>query len=355
MITVRPSDILSLDSSNLPPYERKSIDFCREWVTGKSSFVITTSGSTGAPKTIELKREEMIASANKTIAALDLQEGMMSMVCLDTNFVAGKMMLVRSMVAGMKMIIMEPSSNPLEGFSEEVKINFAAFVPYQLATMLSSPQRSMVNAIDKIIIGGSSIGTELMNDIQNLNAQCYATFGMTETLTHIALQKLNGPDRQDFFEALAGVDISVDDRRCLIIKADYLDKPIVTNDIVELMDAQKFRWLGRWDNVINSGGIKVMPEKIEGAVGHCMLSQQLTNKFFVAGLPHKALGSQVVLVIEGMITSDAEKELMKSLNQSLHKYEIPKEVLYANAFTYTATQKIDRLTSLKNALPRPGL
>ena len=324
--------------------------FCREWQEGKSTFTITTSGSTGTPKTIELRRDQMIASAKKTIKALDLREGMTSLICLDVNFIAGKMMIVRSLVAGMNMIVVEPIANPFSNLPD-AKIDFIALVPYQLSAILSSTLRGKLHDVGKVILGGAPIPFEASWDIEEYNTAIYETFGMTETLSHIALRQLNGHHAKDYFEVLDGIDITVDDRRCLVIKADYLDETVVTNDVVELIGKKQFRWLGRWDNVINTGGVKVMPERIEKEVDMLMLD----NRHFVAGVPHEQLGQQVVLVFEGMLTSDEEKKVMEQLKNKLSKYEIPKQVLYCSEFVSTSTQKVNRKESIKNALPRPSL
>jgi O-succinylbenzoic acid--CoA ligase len=323
--------------------------FCHEWLSGKTTFTITTSGSTGTPKTIELRRGQMIASAKKTINALGLREGMTSLVCLDVNFIAGKMMLVRSMLAGMKMTIVEPVANPLSELPS-LKLDFTALVPYQLGAILSSSARSRLNDVGRIILGGASIGSELLREIKKIDTPVYATFGMTETLSHIALQKLNGRDAQDFFEVLDDIEISVDERQCLVIKADYLDDAVTTNDIVELINKKCFRWLGRWDNVINTGGVKVMPEKVEQAIGDLLAN----NRYFVASLAHEQLGQQVVLVVEGMLSLEEEMKVLNKLKSVLLKYEVPKQVLYCSEFATTQTQKVNRAASLKNALPRPS-
>jgi O-succinylbenzoic acid--CoA ligase len=291
----------------------------------------------------------MIASATKTMAALGLREGMTSLVCLDVNFIAGRMMIVRSLIAGMKMIIVEPTANPLEKI-EPTHIDFAALVPYQLDAMLASSQRSQLNDIDKIILGGAAINYELQQKIQSLKAECYATFGMTETLSHIALQKLNGNHRQDFFEVLDGVKVSVDSRQCLVIDADYLDETVVTNDVVELIDARKFRWLGRFDNVINSGGVKIMPEKVENEI-----AKYLSSRFFVTSMPHELLGQQVVLVIEGSLGEIDETKLSMTLRGILNRFELPRQILYIDKFIETKTQKINQSESILKASPRPRL
>jgi O-succinylbenzoic acid--CoA ligase len=326
--------------------------FRKEWLEGRSVFCIKTSGSTGAPKVIEIRREQMIASAKKTIKALDLQHGMTSLVCLDVNYIAGTMMVVRSMVAGMNMIVVEPKSDPLEDISD-LPIDFAALVPYQLDAILGSAHQ--LRNVKKIILGGAPASPDLLDKIRRIkHTTLYATFGMTETLSHIALQRLNGGDPQDCFHTLDGIDISLDDRGCLVIKADYLDSSVVTNDLVELIDDRSFRWLGRYDNVINSGGVKVIPEKVEQAIGEWLSSNGFDNRFFVTGTPNNQLGTQVVLVVEGWIFKETEDKLLTGLKEVLSKYEVPKKVVYTNAFAHTPTGKINRKVSLENALPSPG-
>lgn len=321
--------------------------FCKEWLQGKSSFTFRTSGSTGAPKIIELHRDQMIASATKTIKALDLREGMTSLVCLDVNFIAGSMMLVRSMVANMNMIVVEPKSNPFDGISSE--IDFAAMVPYQVENTADGSFHG------KIIVGGASISPELLEKIKRIrHATFYATFGMTETVSHIALQQLNGDNPQDHFHTLQGIEISTDDRQCLIIKADHLNDVVVTNDIVDIISPNEFKWIGRYDNVINSGGVKITPEKVEEIIEGWFKENGFDNRFFVTGIDHEKLGAQVVLVVERKLPEIEEGKLLASLRDRLNKYEVPKQVLYAEKFITGPTQKINRKQSIENALPRPS-
>ncbi len=327
--------------------QEKADLFCKDWLQGKSTFSITTSGSTGIPKTIELSRGQLTRSAEKTIHALGLRGGMTSLVCLDVNFIAGKMMLVRSMLAGLEMIVVEPKANPLEDIDKS--IDFTAMVPYQVMNSTGSKFSG------KIIVGGGPVSFELLEKIKRIDhAIFYATFGMTETISHIALQRLNGNDPQQHFHTLDGVEIGQDDRQCLIIKADHLDEIIITNDIVDIISPHEFKWLGRYDNVINSGGIKVIPEKVEQVVSSWLNENGLDNNFFVTGMDHDRLGKQVVLVIEGAIFRETEAKLVDELRAKLDKYEVPKKVLYNTAFVMTATGKINRKLSLENALPRPG-
>jgi O-succinylbenzoic acid--CoA ligase len=330
---------------NIKPNGSKALMFCKKWLEGNEAFNITTSGSTGAPKKVTVRRQSMLASAQRTAEALKLRPGMTALVCLDTGFIAGMMMLVRGLTTGMNMIVTEPSANPLRNLAS-AKIDFAALVPYQMNAMLNSEQREQLALIGTIILGGAAINADLHRAISNIPAACYATFGMTETLSHIALQRLNGVQRQENFHVLKGILISADERGCLVINADYLDKPIVTNDIVEIIRPGEFKWIGRWDNLINSGGIKVVPEKIEKIVAEWMLQKSLQNRFFVTGRAHQEFGQQVVLVIEGKISQEQKEDMMRALAQAVTRYELPKDVVFVDQFKETATGKIDRSASL---------
>ncbi|HMJ67996.1 MAG TPA: AMP-binding protein [Cyclobacteriaceae bacterium] len=334
-----------VDIRNLTANEKKAVEFCTAWLDGKDVFEITTSGSTGVPQNIKVKRQAMIASARGTAKALGLRSGMTSLVCLDTGFIAGMMMLVRSMTTGMNMIVREPSANPLKDLPSS-GIDFTALVPYQMAFILKSEQRERLSHVGMIILGGAFVSTELVHDLRDLSASCYATFGMTETLSHVALQRLNGPARQENFQTLDGVTISIDDRGCLMIGADYLGDIIITNDLVEIINPKEFKWLGRYDNVINSGGIKVIPEQIEQAIGASMLSKGISRRFFVTGFAHPHLGQEVGLVVEGTLSTEDEHSLLSLLRIALGKYEVPRRVVYKDHFTETKTGKIDRRASL---------
>jgi O-succinylbenzoic acid--CoA ligase len=339
------SRLHEVDSHNLTPNVKKAVEFCSGWLSERDLFEITTSGSTGTPRKIQVRRQAMIASARGTVKALGLRPGMTSLVCVDTGFIAGMMMLVRSMATGMNIVVSEPSANPLSDLPPS-KIDFTALVPYQMISMFKSAQRERLSGVGTIILGGASVNTELIRDIQDLSASCYATFGMTETLSHIALQRLNGPSRQENFHTLDGVAISIDKRGCLIINAAYLGDTIITNDLVEIMNPKEFKWLGRFDNVINSGGIKVIPEQIEQVIGSCMLDKGISKRFFVTGVSHADLGQEVGLVVEGTLSAEDEHSLLRGLKSALGKYEVPRRIIYKDHFTETKTGKIDRRASL---------
>jgi o-succinylbenzoate---CoA ligase len=189
------------------------------------------------------------------------------------------------------------------------------------------------------------VDTSLESSLQVYKSELYGTYGMTETISHIALRRLNGANRQKTFQALEGVQLSTDQRGCLVIKAGYLgQEPIVTNDIVELPTPKEFKWLGRVDFVINSGGLKVMPEKVEADISALMPD----GRFFIHGFPHKQLGQQVCLIVEGSSWSkDRRNLLLESIKSNVSKYEVPKQILFVEKFVLAGNEKINRRDTAK--------
>lgn len=326
--------------------EARAIQLIKEWQSGAREFTFQTSGSTGTPGRKVFSREQLEASALLTERALKLKPGYTTLICLDVNFIAGAMMIIRSLVTKMNMIIRAPSSDPLHGMNEPV--DFVALVPQQLHSILDrSP--AMLDHLQTIIIGGAPLRTQLIEKLQQRTASFYATYGMTETLSHIALQKLNGSDRQTEFHPLPGINISTDNRGCLIIQAVHLGPdPVITNDVAEILGDDKFRIHGRIDQVINSGGIKIQPQKVEDIIQTVFYNLGIQVRFFLAGLPDDILGSRLVLVLEGSPHSHDEKEkILIALGNALDKYEIPRAFHYTPRFLITPTQKVDRIATLK--------
>jgi len=321
-------------------FEKSTLKFCKSWLNDQQEFTIQTSGSTGTPKEITLTRSAMKASARQTIKALELKPGETSLVCLDTKYIAGQMMLVRSLVQGMNLIAIEPSGNSLSSINQ--KIDFTALVPYQLEKIIKdSPEK--LDSIRCAIVGGAAVSNSLLEKVRKSKCAIYATYGMTETISHVALQKLNGVNVGEYFHALENITLRLDRRGCLCIKAEYLNEEIITNDLVELVTPGVFKWLGRTDNVINSGGVKIIPEKVEAAIEKIFDSLQIKNRFFVAGLPSEKLGQQLAIVIEGKPFDPAiTKKILSEADKSLHKYEQPKEFRFIEKFVETATGKINR-------------
>jgi o-succinylbenzoate---CoA ligase len=333
--------------SGVSDYEKTTLSFCSEWLNGKKTFLIYTSGSTGEPKPIEISRKQMTTSAAMTAAALNLKAGYKSLICLNTEFIAGKMMLVRGFESGMEMTIIPPSSNPLKEFPEETIFDFAAFVPLQIENIIreTPEKRIILERMKAIIIGGVNINPSLEVALQKISAPVYHTFGMTETVSHIALKRLNGNERSEYFKTLNEVKISQDERACLIIESPLSDHPLITNDIVEIIDQSHFKWIGRIDNIINSGGIKIQAEKVEAALQKILHQLNLTIRYFVCGIPHIEFGEIVAVVYEGEeLEKEKIEEIKNNLKAIISKYELPKLFLAIGKFPETPTGKIDRKT-----------
>ena len=333
--------------------------FLENWFDESTIIEVKTSGSTGTPKLIQLQKKHMINSAKATGEFFNLFENTTALLCMPVNFIAGKMMLVRALTLGWQLDVVEPSSAPLKNV--EKGYDFSAMAPLQVINSLQE-----IDKIKKLIIGGGVVSKELISKIQHQKTEIFATYGMTETVTHIAIKKLNNfnliPESKnktllqaenDFrsrhaelisashYKTLPNVKISIDSRNCLVIDAPKIcDKKIVTNDIVELITATEFKWLGRYDSVINSGGVKLIPEQIEEK-----LVSVIKERFFVAGIPDAILGEKLVFVVEG-IEKKYFFEKVKDI-QSLSKYEIPKEIYFVKCFIETETQKINRKETIK--------
>jgi O-succinylbenzoic acid--CoA ligase len=337
------TELVSDKIASSTDFESETFSFIRSWLQGVDSFNLHTSGSTGAPKEITLTRKQLQQSAQRTIQALDLSQNDAALICLDTKYIAGKMMLVRALEANMKIIAVEPTSNPLLKLPLETSISFAAFVPLQLQEMLKHSEFvKKLNQLKNIIVGGGSVNASLQADTQILTCTVYSTYGMTETVSHIALQRLNGTEVSDHFTVLPGIHIEVDDRGCLVIQLPEFSEKIITNDLVDLLSPTSFRWLGRFDNVINSGGFKVSPEKIEKVVEHIFQERKINRSFIVCGIPDDRLGQKLILVIEGFPIS-GQKKILSALQQHLHPYEIPKQIFNIREFIRTETGKINRI------------
>jgi O-succinylbenzoic acid--CoA ligase len=326
--------------------------FLKSWFSADQKIAVKTSGSTGAPKLILLKKEFVVNSAKATGNYFNLQENTTALLCLPLKYIAGKLMLIRAITLGWELDVIESNSNPLEKVNKGY--DFSAMVPLQLENSLFK-----INSIKKLIVGGGIVSKELEHKIQHVSTAIFATYGMTETITHIAVKKLNkhasyqgrkarhsyedneicsfeNANIKAFYQTLPDVTIYIDKRNCLVIDAPKVsDEIIFTNDVVQMISENEFEWLGRFDNVINSGGIKLYPEKIEEK-----FSNIITNRFFVAGIPDEKLGEKLVLIIEG------KKQVINYKNLDFLKFETPKEVYFLEQFVETETKKIQRKKTL---------
>ena len=302
--------------------------FLLDWLDDKDTILLNTSGTTGAPKKIVIKKQSMVHSAIATGNFFNLHPKDKALLCLPAKYIAGKMMIVRAMMLGLELDIMAPSSH-LEDLLSHKIYDFVAIVPLQAENSLDK-----LNQFKKIIIGGAKVSDDLALKLNTVKSEIYETYGMTETISHIAAKKIG----EQYFNILENVSIFVDDRNCLVINAPSIsDEKIVTNDIVEIHNEKQFKWLGRYDNVINSGGVKLFPEQIETKLG-----SKIPNRFFITGLPDAVLGTKVVLVIEGK-----EQKIAPSIFDILNKFEKPKDILFLTEFVETETKKINRIQTLE--------
>lgn len=323
------------------PYERDTGIFLLEWLSADDFLYVKTSGSTGHPKSIKLQKQAMVNSAIATGNFFKLEPGNKALGCLPNHYIAGKMMLVRAMILGLEIDCVEPKTQPI--FDCNIHYDFCAMVPIQLKCTIKN-----VNNIKTIIIGGSKITQALIQKIANFPNRIFETYGMTETSTHIAVKQLQSKfyNSDNEFNALPEVSFSQDKRNCLKIRAPHLvDEELVTNDIVNLTSSTSFKWLGRYDNVVNSGGVKLFPEQIEDK-----LQAVINERFLVASKPDDDLGNKLILIIENPKKSLELYKKELSLVKELDKFELPKEIYKADKFAETESGKIHRKKTIQSIL-----
>ena len=303
-------------------YEKVVGDFLLDWFDEKPYLLLNTSGTTGKPKLIRIDKQAMVNSALATGDFFDLKPGNKALHCLSTQFIAGKMMFVRAFILGLELDFVAPSAEPL--LRNVKKYDFVAMVPLQVQNSLYA-----LHNIKKIIVGGAKMDTILETELLKSTAKVYETYGMTETVTHIAARHVG----EKFFSLLPNIKIAQDERSCLVIDAPLISKElIVTNDLVEINEVGQFVFLGRVDNIINSGGIKLVPEQIEQK-----LALKIKERFFVTSIKDEELGEKLVLIIEG-----DNQPLPDNFFDVLDKYEKPKAVFYIPQFIETDNGKVKR-------------
>jgi len=311
-------------------------EFLKEWHNEKSTVLVHTSGSTGKPKPMLVEKRRMEASARITCQFLGLKPGDTALLCMSLDYIAGKMMVVRALTYGLKLIAVKPCGCP----EWEGDIDFAAMVPMQVYNLLQSEEGlKRLKAIKHLIIGGGAIDDGLASVLVGFPNHVWSTYGMTETLSHIALRRLNGPEASEWYTPFEGVTLSQTDEGCLVIDAPAVhDGPLVTNDIVEFVSPSlwrgkgggPFRIKGRKDNVICSGGIKIQIEEVEK-----LLRPQLSAPFMISKRPDDKFGEQVVLLTESM-----DMDLIRDVCQRvLPKYWQPRSFLHIDSLPMTETGK----------------
>ncbi|GEQ86578.1 O-succinylbenzoic acid--CoA ligase [Patiriisocius marinistellae] len=319
-------------------FEQHVAKFIIKWFNEENYIKVKTSGSTGKSKKIKLQKLHMINSAKATGVFFKMGEGNTAILCLSAKYIAGKMMLVRALTMGWDLHVVAPEKDAITQYDN--KYDFAAMVPYQVYHSMKA-----LNKVKKLIIGGGEISSELEELLQQKNVEAFATYGMTETITHVAVRRINGAGRTIEYAALPNVKFSIDERGCLIIEAAGISQNIiVTNDLVTLLTPTSFIWLGRFDNVINTGGVKVFPEQIEKKI-----SSEINLPFIISSKKDEALGERVILVLE---TEDSTKiSNYSEVFQKLSQYERPKKIYTLSKFPLTENGKIKR-NEIKGLLAR---
>lgn len=344
------SDETVINTSPNNPYYKKALELREKWFSEATEFKIHTSGSTGKPKEIILTRNQIKASISQTQKAFNLLAGDTAFCCLNIEYIAGMLMLFRAFEIGMDVLIIEPSATPFETLGNQQYLlqsskgnNFFAFVPLQIENILEKNPEALLTA-KAIIVGGASINEATFEKIQQITKPIYATYGMTETVTHIAIKRLNGVEKTDYFEVLEGIEIKTDERNCLQIKSQTTNNEwITTNDIVELIDDSKFSLVGRADNIINSGGVKIQLENVEKEIETALKSNAIHTRFFCYGIADEKLGQKLILVFEAENEVKVKNdEILEILKQKLSKFEVPKEIYWIKQFAETLTNKIDK-------------
>lgn len=329
--------LLAVEATTEPPtIVRELYQFLEEWFADSPIITVQTSGSTGTPKLMSVRKEQMMQSARMTCEVLHLEEGDAALLCMPLQYIAGKMMVVRALVGGLNLIVRTPSGHPLADVNQ--KIRFAAMIPLQVYNTMEVPQeQKRLRRIEVLIIGGGMINPHFARKLRDMPGEIYATYGMTETLSHIALCRLNG-DHTDAitYYPLQGVKLSLSAWGTLVVDAPLVcEQVLTTNDVVEIHTEGGFVIIGRRDTTIISGGIKMQPEMMEG-----WLQNSLPMPFVFTSIPDERLGEAVVMLIEGAMNMDQIRQIVARELPS--KYACPKWFMPVSRIPMTGSGKIDR-------------
>ncbi len=326
-----------LEGRELPDWKKELYSFILEWLDPSVRVLEQlTSGTTGTPGRIQLFRESMIRSAESTCSYFELTPGTPVLLCLPVRFIAGKMMVVRALTGGLDLVTAEPSGRPLQELAHRVA--FAAMVPLQVYNTLK--EGDDLSMVGKLLIGGGEIHPSLRKRLTGLKTpELYESFGMTETYTHVALRRINGSDPDPLFSPLNGVSLGQDERGCLVVEAEGVTRgPVVTSDLVELVPERNgFRWLGRADHLISTGGIKVIPEVLEERI-----NKRLGLECLVLSESDAQLGQRLVLLVEYADPDPPLDRWHAALKVVLEAHEVPKKIRTVDRLPRNASFKPDR-------------
>ena len=324
--------------------------FLKEWFNASPLIQVKTSGSTGKPKVMMVEKTKMINSACMTLSFLGLKHPDSALLCMPLEYIAGKMLVVRALVGGLKLILVPPCSNPIAAISDSEVLNFAAMIPMQVSSALKdSSHEQRLKAIEHLIIGGGAVDDALASKLKSFPHNVYSTYGMTETLSHIALRRLSGPQASSFYSVFTGVNVYPSAEQTLTIEAPLVNnETLITNDIVEFNDQGQFRVLGRKDNVINSGGVKLQIEELEQWLKDRQSDlddsySRLKNcSLLISSRPDPKFGSIVVMLYATLDNQELSPNELEVLFDKMPKYWHPKAIVKVEAIPLTGTNKPDR-------------
>lgn len=342
------SEFLSLNEEDMPKWAISSQQFLKEWFAGGTEFKQLTSGSTGKAKAIFIDKIQMEISAKNTIAALKIPKNANVLHCISAEYIGGKMMWVRAILSEWNVHLIKP-----KGLLPEMKLwshyDFAAMVPLQIKKTLAEENgQSIMNRFEQVIIGGAAVSEGLIATLQGIKATCFSTFGMTETVSHIALRQLNGEKKSSSFRVIGDNQISINAKGCLMIKGGVThDEWLETNDLVKIKKSG-FEWIGRYDLVVNTGGIKVSLEEAESTLKINISAEN--HHFFFWKESDEGLGEKLIGISDSKIFINYLKENHKELSKKLPKYHFPIRWYLVNEIIYTQSEKIDRIQTADHLL-----
>ncbi len=336
-----PDECIRMAGEETLSMQSELFQFLADWFADSPYITVQTSGSTGTPKQLTVRKEQMMQSARLTCEFLGLKQGHTALLCMPLQYIAGKMVVVRALVAGLNLLVRTPSGRPL--VDVHTPLDFAAMVPLQVYNSLRTPvERERLKQVVRLIIGGGFIDASLEKELRTFPESIYCTYGMTETLSHVALRRLNGPDASAAYQPFPSVRLSLSPEDTLIIDAPLVcDELLVTNDVARIHPDGSFTILGRKDNVINTGGIKVQIEEVES-----ILCPHISLPFAITSVPDVRLGEVVVLLLEytgpSAVAIIEDVKTWVSMPNALPPFHCPKHILTVPSLPLTGSGKTDR-------------
>lgn len=319
-----------------PRWKKDVLDFITRFLDPSAGDILQkTSGSTGDPKEYQLRREAMVRSAERTTAYFGLRQGTRVLLCLPVEYIAGKMMVVRALVGQLDLVMVEPSGRPLKDFQENA--GFCSMVPLQVYESLRAGDP--LDSLDILLVGGGELHRSLRERLAGLQRpEVYESFGMTETYTHFALRRINGLEPDNGFRPLPGITIGTGRNGCLEVEVPGVTEGrITTHDLVETDTDGSFRWLGRYDNVISTGGIKIIPELVEEKI-----RQLIELECLLLPEPDPRLGQRLVLIVETPEGMADAREIQARLREILSGHELPRRIVQVPSIPRNSSHKPDR-------------